>query len=314
MNISVVVPVYNEADSIEELYRRLKETLVQMKKSYEIIMVDDGSADKSFDKLLELHQKNNDLTVISFRKNFGQSSALAAGFDHAKGECIVTMDGDLQNDPKDIPLLVEKLKDYDLVNGWRYKRKDPFLTRKLPSYFANMLISWVTGVHLHDYGCTLKAFKKDIAKNLHLYGEMHRFIPAIASWMGVSVGEVKVSHHPRKHGKSKYGLSRTSKVVLDLINVKFLLAFSTNPIRIFGFWGMLCSASGFVVLAHLAYIKIFQHVSIGSRPLLLLGILLVVIGLQLLAMGLLGEMLSRIYRETEQRPVYVVKKILQKPA
>lgn len=314
LNISVVVPVYNEADSVDELYRRIKETLVDMKRSYEIIIVDDGSTDKTLDKLEELYQKNQDLAVISFRKNFGQSSALAAGFDHAKGDYIVTIDGDLQNDPKDIPMLIDKLKDYDLVNGWRYERKDPFLTRKLPSFFANGLISWVTGVRLHDYGCTLKAFRKDIAKNLHLYGEMHRFIPAIASWMGVSVGEVKVSHHPRKHGKSKYGLSRISKVVLDLINVKFLLAFATNPIRIFGFWGMLCGISGFAILIHLAYIKIFHNISIWGRPLLLLGILLMLIGLQLLAMGLLGEMLSRIYRETAGRPTYAVRKILQKSA
>lgn len=312
LNISVIAPVYNEVDSVGQLYQELKEALTGMNKSYEIIIVDDGSTDKTLERLEKIQQNNQDLTVISLRKNFGQSCALAAGFDQAKGDCIVTIDGDLQNDPKDIPVLYDKLKDYDLVNGWRYKRKDPFLSRKLPSFFANTIISWVTGVHLHDYGCTLKAFKKEVAKNLHLYGEMHRFIPAMASWMGVSVGEVKVRHHPRKFGKSKYGLSRISKVLLDLINVKFLLAFAVNPIRIFGFWGLLSGTAGFVILLYLAFVKIFLQTPIWGRPLLLLGILLVLIGFQLLAMGLLGEMLSRIYSESAKRPVYVIRKILKK--
>lgn len=308
IKISVVIPVYNEEKNIRPLYWSLKATLDSIQKPYEIILIDDGSTDNSGHILDDLKQKDNNVVVITLRKNFGQTAALSAGFDYARGQAIVTMDADLQNDPKDIPLLIEQLKKYDLVCGWRKQRKDPFLTRRLPSYLANNLISWVTGIKLHDYGCTLKAFKHDVAKNIQLYGQMHRFIPAVASWMGVSITEVAVSHHPRKFGTSKYGLSRTARVLLDLITVKFLLSFSTNPIQIFGSLGTILAGAGFLVSFYLAFTKIFLGHPIGMRPLLLLGILLILVGLQLIILGLVAEMLVRIYHESQNKPIYVTKK------
>ncbi len=308
VDLSIVVPIYNEEKNIRPLYWALKETLDAINKSYEIILVDDGSTDGSIHTLSELKEKDASVVVVSFRKNFGQTAALSAGFDYARGQAIVTMDADLQNDPKDIPLLLEQLKEYDLVCGWRKERKDPFLSRRLPSYFANALISRVTGIKLHDYGCTLKALKRDVAKNLHLYGQMHRFIPAVASWMGVSITEVAVNHHPRKFGTSKYGPSRTLRVILDLVTVKFLLSFSTNPIQIFGLLGTILSGTGFIISLYLAFTKIFLDQRIGGRPLLLLGVFLIIVGLQLVILGLLAEMLVRIYHESQNKPIYVVKK------
>lgn len=308
IDLSIIVPIYNEEKNIRPLYWALKESLDPLNKSYEIILVDDGSTDSSAHTLNELREKDNKIVVISFRKNFGQTAAISAGFDHARGRAVVTMDSDLQNDPKDIPLLLEKLKDYDLVCGWRKERKDPFLTRLLPSRLANSLISWVTGIKLHDYGCTLKAFRGEVVKNLRLYGEMHRFIPAVASWMGVSITEVAINHHPRKFGKSKYGLSRTIRVLLDLITVKFLLSFSTNPIQIFGLLGTILGGSGFLISLYLAFSKIFLGHPIGTRPLLLLGVLLIVVGVQLVILGLLAEMMVRIYHESQNKPTYVTKR------
>lgn len=308
IDLSIVVPIYNEEKNIRPLYWALKETLDPLNKSYEIILIDDGSTDNSAHILTDLKEKDNKVVLVTLRKNFGQTAALSAGFDYARGKAIITLDSDLQNDPKDIPALLEKLNEYDLVCGWRRERKDPFLSRRFPSYLANSLISWVTGIKLHDYGCTLKAFKGEVAKNLRLYGEMHRFIPAVASWMGVSITEVPVNHHPRKFGTSKYGLSRIMRVILDLITVKFLLSFSTNPIQIFGFLGTILGGIGFLISLHLAFTKIFLGHTIGGRPLLLLGVLLLVVGLQLVILGLLAEMMVRIYHESQNKPIYVTKK------
>ncbi|MBE0425375.1 MAG: glycosyltransferase family 2 protein [Nitrospirae bacterium] len=310
MTISVVVPVYNEEENIRLLHERLKEVLGRLNKEYEILFVDDGSADRTLSILEEIHAKDERVTVLSLRRNFGQTAAFAAGFDFARGDIIVTMDGDLQNDPADIPKLLELIKDNDLVSGWRKKRKDPFFTRRLPSVIANWLISKVTGVKLHDYGCSLKAYRRDVIKNLKLYGEMHRFIPAVASWYGVRVAEVETVHHRRMRGKSKYGISRTIKVVLDLITVKFLQSFSTKPIQFFGPVGIICSFIGFLISLSLTIDKLFFGRDIGSRPLLLLGVLMIIVGIQLIGMGLLGEMIVRVYHESQRKPIYVIKKIL----
>ncbi len=311
-SISVVIPLYNEEENVEELHKRLKEVLEGLPLEYEIIYVDDGSTDRTLELLEEISSKDPNVLVLSLRRNFGQTAAFAAGFDFASGDVIITMDGDLQNDPKDIPKLLEKIDGYDLVSGWRKKRKDPFFTRKLPSMIANWLISTVTGVKLHDYGCSLKAYRKDVVKNLKLYGEMHRFIPAVASWYGVRVTEVETTHHPRLRGKSKYGLSRTVKVILDLITVKFLQSFSTKPIQFFGPFGVVFSGTGFLICLYLTIRKLLFAEAIGGRPLLMLGVLLIIVGIQLIGMGLLGEMLVRVYHESQNKPIYVIKKVLGK--
>ncbi len=310
MTLSVVIPVYNEEENIQLLHERLKNTLDSLQKEYEIIFVDDGSTDRTLSLLEEIQAADKNVIILSLRRNFGQTAAFAAGFDFARGDVVVTMDGDLQNDPADIPKLLELIKDNDLVSGWRKKRKDPFFTRRLPSMAANWLISNVTGVKLHDYGCSLKAYKREVIKNLKLYGEMHRFIPAVASWYGVRVAEIETVHHPRMHGKSKYGISRTLKVVLDLITVKFLQSFSTKPIQFFGPVGVLSGFLGFLILLYLSMDKILFSHDIGGRPLLLLGALLIIVGIQLIGMGLLGEMLVRVYHESQKKPIYVIKKIL----
>jgi len=310
MSISVVIPVFNEEENIPVLYDKLKRVLESMGKDYEIIFVDDGSTDRTLEILESIQKADGHVIVLSLRRNFGQTAAFAAGFDFARGDIIITMDADLQNDPEDIPKLLEFMKDYDLVSGWRKERKDPFFSRRLPSMIANWLISKVTGVRLHDYGCSLKAYKKDIVKNLRLYGEMHRFIPAVASWYGVRIAEVPVKHYPRFRGKSKYGISRTFKVLLDLVTVKFLQSFSTKPIQFFGSMGLLSSVLGFLILLYLAMLKFLKDASIGGRPLLILGVLLIVVGVQFIGMGLLGEMLVRVYHESQRKPIYVLKKIM----
>jgi len=310
MTLSVVIPIYNEEENIQLLHAKLKEALVILNNEYEILFVDDGSTDRTLSILEEIQAGDKHVIVLSLRRNFGQTAAFAAGFDFARGDVIVTMDGDLQNDPADIPKLLERIKDHDLVSGWRKKRKDPFFTRRLPSIMANWLISKVTGVKLHDYGCSLKAYRRDVIKNLKLYGEMHRFIPAVASWYGVRIAEVETVHHPRMHGKSKYGISRTLKVVLDLITVKFLQSFSTKPIQFFGPVGVFSGFLGFLISLYLTGDKIFFSRDIGGRPLLLLGALLIIVGIQLIGMGLLGEMLVRVYHESQRKPIYVIKKII----
>jgi glycosyltransferase involved in cell wall biosynthesis len=310
MTLSIVIPIYNEEENIQILHDKLKEVLDPLEKEYEILFVDDGSTDRTLSILEEIQVKDNRMVVLSLRRNFGQTAAFAAGFDFARGDVIITMDGDLQNDPADIPKLLELIKDNDLVSGWRKKRKDPFFTRRLPSIAANWLISNVTGVKLHDYGCSLKAYRRDVIKNLKLYGEMHRFIPAVASWYGVRIAEVETVHYPRLRGRSKYGISRTIKVVLDLITVKFLQSFSTKPIQFFGPVGIICGLLGFLISLYLAADKLLFGRDIGGRPLLLLGALLIIVGIQLIGMGLLGEMLVRVYHESQRKPIYVIKKIL----
>ncbi|MCJ7482523.1 MAG: glycosyltransferase family 2 protein [Thermodesulfovibrionales bacterium] len=310
MTLSVVIPLYNEEENIQLLHERLRNALDPLAQEYEILFVDDGSTDRSLSLLEKIQADDKRVIVLSLRRNFGQTAAFAAGFDFARGDVVVTMDGDLQNDPTDIPKLLEMIKDNDLVSGWRKQRKDPFFTRRLPSIIANWLISKVTGVKLHDYGCSLKAYRREVIKNLKLYGEMHRFIPAVASWYGVRVAEVETVHHPRLHGKSKYGISRTIKVVLDLITVKFLQSFSTKPIQFFGPVGLLIGFLGFLILLYLTIDKLFFGNPIGGRPLILLGALLIIVGIQLIGMGLLGEMLVRVYHESQRKPIYVMKKIL----
>lgn len=311
MDISVVVPVMDEEESLEEFYSSLKGVLDKLGKRYEIIFIDDGSKDGSFEILKNLAEKDRNILVIKFRTNFGQTAALSAGFKYAQGDVIITLDADLQNDPEDIPELLGKVEEgYDVVSGWRRERKDKFLTRRIPSFFANAIISKITGVHLHDYGCTLKAYRRDIVKNIDLYGQMHRFIPALASWVGASICEIAVKHSPRKYGRSKYGLSRTITVILDLITVRFLLSFSTKPIQIFGLLGIISGAIGFVIGIVLVIQRQLFLVPMGSRPMLFLAVLLIFVGMQFISIGLLGEMQVRTYHESQNKPIYVVKEIL----
>ena len=289
-DISVVVPMKNEGPNVDELYRELTSALGAYGRSYEIVAIDDGSKDDTFARLARLQSSDFRLRVIRFRRNFGQTAAFAAGFAEARGRYIVTMDGDLQNDSRDIGAMVDLLEKTpaDIVAGWRKDRKDPFLNRRLPSQMANWLISRATGVQLHDYGCSLKVFRAEVVKSMKLYGEMHRFLPAIASEFGVTIVEHVVNHRARVHGTSKYGISRTVRVVLDLLTVKFLLSYSTRPVQIFGLIGLAMGLPGGLILAYLAAVKIFAGEAIGNRPLLLLGILLVFTGVQLLTLGLLA--------------------------
>ena len=309
-DLSVVIPIRNEEPNLPELYREFTEALTAFGRPYELVLVDDGSTDRSFAVLAELQAKDPRVRVIRFRRNFGQTAAFAAGFKYARGALIVTADGDLQNDPSDIPRMVEMIASgADIVCGWRKDRKDTLVTRRIPSMLANRLISWATGVRLHDYGCSLKVFRAEVVKPLKLYGEMHRFLPAIASELGVSIREVVVNHRARRHGTSKYGLSRTIRVVLDLLTVKFLLSYSTKPLQIFGLVGGGMLFAGLLVSAWLAYQRLFGYQSIANRPLLLFGILLIFTGLQLLTLGLLAELQARTYHESQDKPTYVIREI-----
>jgi glycosyltransferase involved in cell wall biosynthesis len=311
MELSIVIPVYNEEGNVEPLIQEINGALRPLEKPYEIVVVDDGSRDETFDRLARLHQRERRLRVVRLKRNFGQTAAIAAGLRYATGDVIVLMDGDAQNDPKDIlPLLTELEKGNDLVCGWRFNRQDPFLSRRLPSMIANRLISWATQVKLHDYGCTLKAMRGDVAKSLRLYGEMHRFIPAIAYERGARVAEIKVNHRPRLHGSSKYGIARILRVVLDLLTVKFLVSYSTRPSHVFGLLGLSSGGLGFLIAMYLTFQKLVYQETIGGRPLLLLAILLIFIGFQFLTMGLLGEMLSRTYHESQDKAVFVVGEVL----
>src|SRR5712692_6649816 len=277
MDLSVVIPVYNEEESIEPLLDELFAALGPTGKSYEIIVIDDGSTDGTYPVLLRLHRREERLKAVRLKRNFGQTAAVAAGFAHAEGDIIVAMDGDGQNDPKDIPAMLDKLEEgFDLVSGWRFPRQDRLWSRRLPSRVANGMISWITGVKLHDYGCTLKALRRDIAREVKLYGEMHRFIPAIAFERGARIAEMKVHHRPRRWGESKYGMARTFRVLLDLLTVKFLLSYATRPLHIFGMVGFLSGVLGFLLAVYLTLEKIIYQVAIGGRPLLLLSILLIV--------------------------------------
>ncbi len=310
--LSLVIPVLNEENNLPILYREIIDACMDLGKSFEVLFIDDGSTDGSEQVLKDIHQSDPRVRLIRFRRNFGQTAALSAGFHHARGDIIITMDADLQNDPKDISLLLDKMKEgYDIVSGWRIKRKDKFFSRRLPSMLANWLISVITRVKLHDYGCTLKAFKKDVVKNINLYGEMHRFIPAIASMMGVDIAEVKVHHRPRKYGKSKYSIMRFVKVVLDLLTVKFLLSYSTRPLQIFGLFGLASGLIGGVLALILSYQRLILQQGIANRPLLLLAILLLVIGFQFITLGLLAEIMVRAYHESLQKKTYYIKEIVE---
>jgi len=311
--VSVVIPIFDEADNLDDLHRELTAALEGMARPYEVILVDDGSRDGSLARLAAIEARDRRVRVLALRRNFGQTAAFSAGFDHALGEIVVTSDGDLQNDPADIPRLVAKLEEgFDMVCGWRRQRKDP-ASRRVPSWFANRIISWATGVHLHDYGCSLKAMRSEVVRGLRLYGEMHRFIPAVASWMGVTLAEIPVNHRPRQRGSSKYGLGRTVRVLLDLFTVKFLVAYGTRPAHLFGGVGLLLGGTGVGVMAYLAYIRLLEDEAIWGRPLLLLGMLLFLTGLILVCVGLLGEMLVRIYHESQGKRTYVVKELLPAP-
>jgi len=312
LDLSVVIPLYNEEDSVRPLTERLFASLSRLPGvEWEVIIVDDGSRDGSFAILEEIARSEPRLKVIRFRRNFGQTAAFAAGFDLAQGAVVVTLDADLQNDPADIPLLLDKIEEgYDVVSGWRLKRQDPFLSRRLPSMIANRLIGKVTGVHLHDYGCSLKAYRLEVVKNVRLYGELHRFIPALASSMGVAVAEIPVHHEPRRFGKSKYGIGRTVRVILDLLTVRFLLSYGTRPAHVFGLLGLISFGLGFLAGLYLTVVKLVLGQPIGGRPLLLLSVLLLVVGVQMVSMGLLGEMIARTYHESQQKPIYVVRQVL----
>jgi glycosyltransferase involved in cell wall biosynthesis len=308
--LSIVIPIRNESANIPELYRELTEVLEAWGRPFEILAIDDGSTDDSFARLAALQAQDARLRVIRFRRNFGQTAAFAAGFAHARGELIATSDGDLQNDPRDLPALVELVEQgADIAAGWRQDRKDTFLTRRLPSMIANWIISRTTGVHLHDYGCSLKVFRAEVVKSLRLYGEMHRFLPAIASEQGVVIAERVVNHRARRHGTSKYGLGRTIRVILDLLTVKFLLSYATRPLQIFGLLGITMGAIGGVITAYLAYQRLFGYQSIANRPLLLFGILLVFTGVQLITLGLLAEMQVRTYHESQNKTIYRIREI-----
>jgi glycosyltransferase involved in cell wall biosynthesis len=308
IDVSIVIPLFNEVENVRLLYQQIKRVIEAGDTKYEVILVDDGSTDGTYEALEELQSQDSRLRLIRLRRNFGQSAGFSAGFDYALGKVIITMDGDLQNDAEDIPRLLAKIDEgYDVVSGWRVKRQDVFLTRRLPSMAANKLISRVTGVKLHDYGCSLKAYRADVVKNVKLYGELHRFIPALASWMGIRVAEIPVNHNPRKYGQSKYGINRTIKVFLDLITVKFLLNYATRPIQIFGLVGLLSLGGGTLLAIYLTIDRLFFRHPLSNRPILLLAILLIMLGVQLITMGLLGELVVRTYHESQHKPIYMVR-------
>jgi glycosyltransferase involved in cell wall biosynthesis len=308
--LSVIIPLFNEEENIPLLYEELKGVLVNLKEDHEILFIDDGSKDRSLQILQDLQSRDNRVVVVSFRRNFGQTAAMAAGFDYARGDVIITMDADLQNDPHDIPRLLEQIRaGNDVVTGWRFDRKDTFLNRRLPSIIANKIISFTTGVNLHDYGCTLKAFHRDVIKNVKLYGEMHRFIPAIASGMGIDFTEVKVNHRPRRFGTSKYGISRTIRVILDLLTVKFLLSYATRPIQVFGFMGVVSGGLGFLIALIMTLQRQIFDMPMSDRPLLFLAILLIFIGFQFVSLGLIAELQARTYHESQDKAVYYVRAV-----
>lgn len=306
--VSIVIPVYNEAENVALLHGEIAAAIAGRPEEYEVIFVDDGSRDGSLAALKQLHERDARVRIIQFRKNFGQSAAISAGFENSRGEVVVAMDADLQNDPADIPLVVDKvLEGYDIVNGWRRNRRDKWLTRRLPSFFGNKLVSWITGVHLHDYGCTLRGFRGEVVKDLKLYGEMHRYIPAIASRMGIRSAEIVVHHRERRFGRSKYGLGRTFRVILDVISIKFQLTYSHRPLQVFGGAGLLMFLAGLVSGIYLSYAKFIQHQAIAGRPLLFFTLLMFFLGFQAISLGLLAEMLSRIYHEGLDKNEYVIR-------
>jgi glycosyltransferase involved in cell wall biosynthesis len=320
IDVSVVAPIYNEEENVELLCTKLYEALSALKRSWEIILVDDGSTDASWAKMVEMSKKIPHLRIIRFRRNFGQTAAMSAGFNHARGEVIVTLDADLQNDPCDIGRLLDRAdQGFDVVSGWRKDRKDKFFSRRVPSMIANAIISQITGVALHDYGCTLKAYHRDVIKHIRLYGEMHRFIPALASWAGASVDEVVVTHHARRFGTSKYGISRTIRVILDLFTVKFLLHYSMGPIQLFGKLGGLFGVPGLLMLVIMAIGNLSYQIfgtefaaGLVKRPFWIMSaFMLIFFGVQFVSIGLLAEMQIRTYHESQDKPIYVIKETVE---
>lgn len=312
-DVSVVVPIYNEVESIPHLLEAIASTLTASELSYEIICVDDGSTDGSADFLRKSAQTRNDLKAIILRRNYGQTAAMSAGFNHALGKAIVTLDADLQNDPVDIPLLLAKLEEgYDLVSGWRKNRQDGALKRLLPSKIANWLIRRTTSVNIHDYGCSLKAYRAELVADMNLYGELHRFLPALAYIEGARITEIPVRHHARRFGQSKYGLSRTFRVLMDLLTILFMKKFLTRPMHVFGLWGLISMLAGGAIAIYLTFVKLAFHQDIGDRPLLILAVLLLVAGVQLFCFGLLAELLMRTYHESQGRPIYRVREVITK--
>lgn len=309
--ISIVIPVLNEEKNVFPLYDRLMSALRKIGKGYEVIFIDDGSVDGTLNQLKMISQRDPHIKVLSFSRNFGQTAALSAGIDFSKGEIIIPMDGDLQNDPEDVLDLLKKIEEgYDVVSGWRRSRKDSLFKRRFPSVIANKIISFIGGVHLHDYGCTLKAYRREILKNIRLYGEMHRFIPIYAHWIGARVAEIPVRHHPRSSGSSKYGMNRIFKVILDLMVVKFLLSYSQKPIYIFGGMGLLMILGAFLSGAYAIYLKLFKGESFILTPLPLLCALLLLLGFISILMGFMAEILTRTYYESQGKPTYLIKEII----
>lgn len=308
VDLSIVIPVYNEAESLPCLYAELTDVLARLNRPYEIIAIDDGSRDASWQVLKRLTENDPHVRAICLRRNFGQTAAFAAGFDAAQGDIVITLDADGQNDPADIPRLLDKLAEgYDIVSGWRQNRKEPFFLRRLPSVVANWLISRTTRVYLHDYGCSLKAYRREVVKNVHLYGELHRFIPALASWMGVRVAELAINDRKRRYGQSKYGIGRTMRVLFDLFTVIFLLSYSARPMQLFGSLGLASFGVGFSMGLYLTVLKVFYGASLANKPSLWLAVLLIVIGVQFISLGLIAEMMTRTYHETQNKPIYAIR-------
>ncbi len=312
MNLSLVIPIYNEEESLPLLFDAIHNALDSLSRTWEVILVDDGSRDKSLDVLRDLAKKDpKHIRVVAFRRNFGQTAAIAAGIDHAKGEIIVLLDADLQNDPADIPMMLDKLDEgYDVVSGWRINRQDTYITRTLPSNLANGLISRVTGVELHDYGCTLKAYRREVLTGFRLYGEMHRFIPVFAHAVGAKIVEVPVHHHARQFGEAKYGLERTFKVLLDLFTVKFLLSYSSKPIYLFGGTGIGIIALSAALLIFLAIRRLFYGISVFSSPLFPISAMFFIMGFQSILMGLIAELQVRTYHESQHKPTYTLRETI----
>lgn len=313
---SIVVPLFNEEHSVRELYSRIVNAMREFDDPYQIIFIDDGSRDRTYKRVSEICDQDSRVVLIRLRKNFGQTAALKAGFDFALGEVIISMDGDLQHDPAEIPAFISKLEEgYDIVSGWRYERQDNWLMRRIPSRVANWLLAKLSGLDLHDFGTTFKAYRQEAIKDLPLYGDSHRFIPALASWSGATIAEIPIKNINRQNGKSNYGISRTLTVFLDLISLKFLLDYSTKPLQFFGSWGLLSSTAGFAAGLYLLYEKFVQHLEIMNEhgPMLFAAVLLIVCGIQLISVGLIGEMLSRTYYESQRKPTYAVREVKSRP-
>lgn len=310
--VSLVIPLYNEEENVQALYEELEKVLQPSGLNLEYVFVDDGSKDATFERLRAVVEHDPKVTIVRFRRNFGQTAAMAAGFDYATGDVVVTLDGDLQNDPAEIPRMLAKLDEgYDMVAGWRKKRQDNLVYRTIPSRIGNWLISKITKVQLHDYGCTLKIMRADVAKNIQLYGEMHRFIPAVAAELGVRIAELPVNHRPRVFGRSKYGISKTFRVILDLLTVKFFLGYATRPLHMFGMLGLVSGGVGGILLSKLLVERFFLHEPLAGRPALIIAVMLILIGLQFLCFGLLAEILVRTYHESQNKKTYSVREIAQ---